>query len=631
MLLRGGLSVAPLDVVRSSSVTGARERLACLRRLLADRQLDGYLINSTDEHLSEYLPEARARRAWLSGFTGSAGELLVGLEQSWLFVDSRYWEQADKQVDVQAVGVCKLGLAGHKGLIQTLKDLGQVRRASGRPFRLGLDPLVIAVEQWRTFERQLRPVEVEVSAVAGNLADRARTELEGGLPALWSERLIFAVGEAVAGQSAAQKLAAVRAEIERAGATVLPVTRLDQVAWLLNLRGWDVPFNPVFIAYAVVTRTESYLFTAPERLDGGVRAALPAEVRVMPYEAYGEILARLSAVGTQAVLVDVRQTTMGTLGCLGAAEVVEADHPIEKLKAHKNTAEIASMQRANLQASRAKTRALAEVMRRFAAGEVVSERDVAEAVERCYREEPDFQGLSFNPIAGIGAHSSIVHYSTPDPGCPMTPGALLLLDSGAQYTGGTTDDTRTVVAGTPDPEQVRCYTEVLKAHINCAAQRFPKGTTGAQLDGITRANLWCAGLEYGHGTGHGVGAFLSVHEGPVGINKRAREELQPGMVTSIEPGYYRPGWGGVRIENLYVVREVEKADGTVWYGFEPLTFIPFDARLIDLDRLDERQRGWLAHYNRAVYERLCPDLDPQEVRWLAEQCRFGLESSTIAQ
>jgi Xaa-Pro aminopeptidase len=263
---------------------------------------------------------------------------------------------------------------------------------------------------------------------------------------------------------------------------------------------------------------------------------------------------------------------------------------------------------------------------RWSAGDRVTEFDVAEAIAQFYQAEPGFQGLSFNTISGVGANSSIVHYGTPNPNVDLQSGQLLLLDSGAQFLSGTTDDTRTFVVGEATPEQIARYTEVLKAHINCAMQRFPKGTPGCQLDGIARAAMWQAGLDYGHGTGHGVGAFLNVHEGPNGINKRSQEPLEPGMVTSVEPGYYEPGWGGIRIENLYVVKEVPSENNPTlkgtWYEFESLTYIPFDNRLIGRDRLSPQQQEWLERYHAQVVEKLAPTLNPEEAEWLQAACQF---------
>jgi Xaa-Pro aminopeptidase len=314
---------------------------------------------------------------------------------------------------------------------------------------------------------------------------------------------------------------------------------------------------------------------------------------------------------------------MGTYGLLEGARVVETANPIEAIKARKNAVEIEQMKAANLKASRAIVRTLKWISAQLASGESLSELDVARAIADNYQQEANFQGLSFNTIAATGSNSSIVHYGTPSPDQLLKQGQFFLLDSGAQYLGGTTDATRTIIIGEPTPEQILRYTEVLKAHINCAMQQFPKGTTGAQLDGITRYTLWQEKLDFGHGTGHGVGAFLNVHEGPNGISKRVNETLEPGMVTSIEPGYYLPNWGGIRIENLYVVKDLSTetdANTTPWYGFEPLTYVPFDQRLIDLNRLSQKQREWLEWYNWATLEKLTSTLEPAEAEWVKQAC-----------
>ncbi len=603
--------MASLDFAISSTQT----RLLQLRTLMAEQALDGYLVLAADEHLNEYLPQVKQRRTWLSGFTGSSGDFLVGTGKSWLFVDSRYYEQADLEVDADWVAVSKLEREGHKTMVETLEILAL---EAGR-FRLGFDPHTLAIDTYRSLLKRLRPVRVELVACEGNLVDQVRLEC-GETVIVPTETPIFTVPVARTGQSVPDKLAAVREAMVKANAEVLPITKLDQVAWLFNLRGWDVPYNPVFIAYAIVTTDAAYLFTALERVDAQIREAL-AEVTVLPYAEYAQTLQSLSSEQAR-VLIDIQRTTVGTFRLLGKACVVEVQSPVEKLKAHKNATELAQMQLANLKASRAKVRTLQWLDERLQAGVRLSELDVARKVEGFYQEELDCQGLSFNTIAAAGANTSIVHYGTPSAEVFLESGSLLLLDSGAQYLGGTTDDTRTVSIGVPTAEQILHYTEVLKAHINCALQRFPQGTTGAQLDGITRSSLWLAGLDYGHGTGHGVGAFLNVHEGPAGLNKRALEPLVPGMVTSIEPGYYRPGWGGIRIENLYIVREIE-AGPTPWYGFEPLTYIPFDRRLIDPSRLEPRQQQWLAHYYRVLLTKLVPLLDSVEEHWLRAACNLA--------
>jgi Xaa-Pro aminopeptidase len=624
--------------------TVTQEKFAALRSHLATHRLDGYLVPAADEHLNEYLPEAKRRRIWLSGFSGSAGDLLVGQETAWLFVDSRYYEQADLEADPVLMQVSKLGLDGQKTLDETLEALGRESAQAGNHFRLGFDPFTLTVSQFRNFQKQLEPSGVVLVPIAGNLVDRVRLQqpwMSAEPLPTYADSKLFYLPDALTGETIEQKLKRVREAMHKANADVLPITKLDQIAWLYNLRGWDVPYNPVFIAYTIVTPNAAYLFTNLDRIDLDLQAFLQKQVTLQPYELYGETLKALVAQApNQRVLIDRKHTTMGTHELLTdpvtpiACKIVEGSNPIEGMKARKNAIEISQMQQANLKASRAKTRTLKWVSDQFNSGETLTEADVAATVEQFYAEEADFQGLSFNTIAGAGANSSIVHYGTPNPQRVLHDGEFLLLDSGAQYASGTTDDTRTLIVGDPTPEQVECYTEVLKAHINCAMQRFPKGTTGAQLDGITRSTLWFAGLDYGHGTGHGVGAFLNVHEGPNGISKRVSEPLEPGMVTSIEPGFYKSGWGGIRIENLYVVKDLTPAGETsetdakpdpnklTWYGFEPLTYIPFDNHLIDRDRLDERHQAWLAQYNEAIIARLTHTLSPEEATWLKEVCTF---------
>ncbi len=630
-------------------VQNVREKFADLRAFFQEDVLDAYLIPSADEHLNEYLPAAKQRRVWVSGFTGSAGDLLLGRQQAWLFVDSRYYEQADLEVDAGLIQVCKVGLDDHKTLEETLEALGKAATEKGKAFRLGLDPFTLSVSQYRELKKRLEPWGVALISLHQNLVDRVR------LLDFWSERdpipaiahsKVFAVPADLTGETVAGKLTRVREEMAKKNTQILPVTKLDQIAWLFNLRGWDIPYNPVFIAYALVTTDQAWLFTNIDRIEPAIREDLAAHVTLLPYEQYGDTVRSLiSQLSPCRVLLDPRRSTMGTYELVNAqshkGKIVEADNPIEGMKARKNEVELAQMQQANLKASCAKTRTLKWLADELAAGHSLTEADVAAAIERFYAAAAGFQGLSFNTIAGAGANSSIVHYGTPDPKRTLQPGDLLLLDSGAQYAAGTTDDTRTVVIGEPTPAQIERYTEVLKAHINCAMQRFPKGTTGAQLDGITRSTLWFAGLDYGHGTGHGVGTFLNVHEGPNGISKRVNEALSPGMVTSVEPGYYEPEWGGIRLENLYVVKDLAATTPSdagqqltpnqptddkpkmSWYGLESLTYIPFDNRLIDLNRLDARQRQWLTAYYQAIVEKLSSYLTQEEMTWLEATCNLA--------
>jgi Xaa-Pro aminopeptidase len=632
--------MAPLDLLKpQSSQSLTQEKLSNLRALMATHRLDGYLIPSADEHLNEYLPHAKQRRTWISSFTGSAGDLLVGQDQSWLFVDSRYHEQADFQVDLSLIQVSKLGLEGHKSLSETLEALGQEATQNATTFRLGFDPFTLAVESFRALQKRVEAAGVVLVTVATNLIDQVRIQspwIESEPLPLYANSKLFRLPDSATGATVEQKLTRVREAMQTAKTDILPLTKLDQIAWLFNLRGWDVPYNPVFIAYAIITPDQAFLFTNLDRIEVSIQQALTSQVTLLPYEQYAETLKSLISPPQSRVLLDPKHTTMGTYWLLvedtpttakDNLQVVEAANPIEGIKACKNAVEVEQMQQANLRASRAKVRTLKWLSDQLTVGQQVTEADVAAAIAQYYSEEADFQGLSFDVIAATGANSSIVHYGTPNAKTVLKPGELLLLDSGAQYLTGTTDDTRTLIIGEPTPEQIERYTEVLKAHINCAMQRFPKGTTGQQLDGITRSTLWLSGLDYGHGTGHGVGAFLNVHEGPNGISKRSQAPLEPGMVTSIEPGFYQPGWGGIRIENLYVVKDLTPssssqtdAAATAWYGFEPLTYIPFEKRLIDLTRLELRQQQWLESYHAAVLTQLASTLSTSDAEWLHSVC-----------
>jgi Xaa-Pro aminopeptidase len=366
-----------------------------------------------------------------------------------------------------------------------------------------------------------------------------------------------------------------------------------------------------------------------------VRQALAGQVQIREYDQYVPTLRSLilDSQTNQKVLVAIAQTTYGTYLQLQEvnAKIQEAEHPVENFKSHKNNVEIAQMQQANLKASWAKTMTLKWIEEQIDAGNSISERDVANKIEGLYKQQEGFYDLSFPTIAGAGANGSIVHYGNPSHEFKLIKGDLLLLDSGAQFYGGTTDDTRAISIGSPTDEQRDRYTEVLKSHINCAMQKFPKGTTGSQIDGIARSSLWQSGLDYGHGTGHGVGVFLNVHEGPNGISKRVNQTIDVGTINSIEPGYYQPKWGGIRLENLYFVKEIPKepqevtasqdSNSTPWYEFESLTYIPFDKKLIDRAKLNPAQVEWLEGYYAKVIEKLSPMLNNEETIWIKQACK----------
>ncbi len=622
----------------STELTGIAQKFATLRSLMAKHKLDVYFVPSADEHLNEYLPEAKQRRQWISGFTGSAGDFLISTDQAWVFVDSRYYEQADMEVEANLQKVCKVGLEDHQTVEEVLEELGQKASQQLQTLRLGIDPFTITVAQYRRLSERLNANGIEIVSITENLIDVVRSHspwVEANPMTPFGNQAVISLPDTLTGESLNKKLERVREAMDKKKSTVLPVTKLDQIAWLYNLRGRDVDCNPVFISYAIITKTEAYLFTNTYRIDQSVRQALAGQVQIREYDQYVPTLRSLilDSQTNQKVLVAIAQTTYGTYLQLQEvnAKIQEAEHPVENFKSHKNNVEIAQMQQANLKASWAKTMTLKWIEEQIDAGNSISERDVANKIEGLYKQQEGFYDLSFPTIAGAGANGSIVHYGNPSHEFKLIKGDLLLLDSGAQFYGGTTDDTRAISIGSPTDEQRDRYTEVLKSHINCAMQKFPKGTTGSQIDGIARSSLWQSGLDYGHGTGHGVGVFLNVHEGPNGISKRVNQTIDVGTINSIEPGYYQPKWGGIRLENLYFVKEIPKepqevtasqdSNSTPWYEFESLTYIPFDKKLIDRAKLNPAQVEWLEGYYAKVIEKLSPMLNNEETIWLKQACK----------
>jgi Xaa-Pro aminopeptidase len=593
-------------------------RLAALFQRLAEYQVDAYLVPSSDAHLNEYGPIYQRRRAAITGFTGSAGDALLCPEGSHLFVDSRYYLQADQEVDQAQFRVHKVGMEGAYTLTGWLTEMERQRGS----LRVGFDPFVVSMEAHTSYAKALKASGSALVPITPNLVD-----------AVWDDRpeppaqQIYALPDEVTGRSVAEKLTAIREQMSQAGADACILTKLDEIAWVTNLRGSDVSHNPVFEAYLVIEREQATCFTrvAPA---AEVQHAVGSQISFQDYSAYPEAVRRLGAVPTLTVWLDTAGTTMGTRLLLSATQRLHtARDPVVLLKAVKNAAEIAAMRNAHRHAAVAKIRSLARLERQLVAGQRVSELAYAEMLHEEYSSEAGFSDLSFTTIAAAGPNGAIVHYSQASPEVELRDGELFLVDSGVQVLGGTTDDTRTVSIGTPTERQRRLYTLVLRCHIALARQKFPEGTSGVVLDALARAHMWNAGLDYGHGTGHGVGAFLNVHEGPQRLGPRGGDEpLQPGMVVSNEPGYYEEGWGGIRLENLYVAVPDDDMpphpSGKRWLQFESLTLIPFDKRLIDWSQLSDAEQAWLARYHQDVAEAIGPLLNDIDREWLREACRL---------
>ena len=578
------------------------------------RGLQAYLIPSSDEHLNEYVPLWGARREFCSGFSGSAGDLLVLPDKAFLYTDSRYHLQAEKELEGTDIDLMAVGQPGVPHLRAHLKELG--RDCDG--LKLGLDPMVVSVSMATQLESALASSGGCVEFVSANLVD-----------GVWKDRPtppttpLRMIPIEWAGTTPQQKVSRVREELTKAGAQNLVTVKLDQVAWLLNLRSSDdVPFNPVFECYLAIEPDATHLFIRDpsSRVPSSLRQNLP-ELELHEYEAMPDVLRRLQGV----TLVDTGDVTAGVVALLRETQssTKEGSSPLEALKARKNVQEADAMRRANLHASVAKTKALLWLRRQLDAGETVTEASFRDHLEALYAQLPDFNGLSFRTIAATGPNGAIIHYGDCDD-TPLEEGHLFLIDSGAHIGGGTTDDTRTVAVGATSDDQQRAYTLVLKGHIHAAWQRIPLGTAGHVLDTIARAPLWNAGLHYDHGTGHGVGAYLCVHEGPFGLSQRKRGSsssypLATGMVTSVEPGYYKPEWGGIRLEGLYLFEESTPGDGDrPWLQLEPLTFIPHDPTLIDRNLLGKSECAWLDAYHRRCQERLEAHLTQDERTELAE-------------
>ena len=592
-------------------------RLEAMYQLMKDAQVDAYLVLSSDAHLNEYTPEYSRRRTAITGFRGSAGDALICHEGNHIFVDSRYYLQADEEVDSTKFRVHKLGLSGEHTLSQWLTEVERERGS----IRVGFDPFVVSTQAHAAYSEALRSPDSELVPIDANLID-----------AVWEDQpappsnSIYALHAAVTGSSVAEKLSNVRKEMAEAGVNLLVLTKLDEVAWVTNLRGSDIAFNPVFEAYLVIDleRATCFARTTPPR---EVENALNSLVEFQPYEAYVESMKQAGAKASGTVWLDPSGTTMATRLLLNTDQKIhEKPNPVVLLKAIKNDAEIAASRESHRHAAAAKIRSFKGLEDKIRSGQKVSELDYSHLLHEEYSSEDGFYDLSFTTIAAAGANGAIVHYADADPDVLLRDGEMLLVDSGVQMLGGTTDDTRTVIVGTPTQRQKQVYTLVLRGHINLAMQRFPEGTGGIALDALARTHLWNSGLDYGHGTGHGVGAFLNVHEGPQRIAPRGADEpMKVGMIVSNEPGFYEAGWGGVRLENLYVVATDDEMpaqpDGKRWLRLDALTLIPFDTSLIDWEELSNAERLWLGGYHQEVWDTISPMLGDEDRQWLWGKCQ----------
>ncbi len=580
------------------------ERLAALRATLAAQGVDGFILPLTDEYRSEYVPGCAQRLAWLTGFTGSAGTFLALGDHAVLFVDGRYTVQAAEQLDP--------ALFEQAHLIDRPPSqwLGEHLQAGQK---VGYDPALHVKAEIDRLEKACAKARASLVPLAANPVDQVWTTRPAAPIAP-----VLPLAERYAGESVDAKRARLGAEVAKAGAEVAVITALDSIAWLLNLRGGDVPFNPVSLSQVLLHGDGAVeLFIDRRKLQPG--QSLGNGVSVQPLEQFGAALDSLGGQG-RTVLVDPAWTTVAITTRLrqAGARLIEGEDPCVLAKACKNPVELAGAFAAQRRDGAAMVRFLAWLEGAAAGGEL-TELAAAARLDQERRADPLFRGPSFETISAAGPNAALPHYRvTPDSNRRLTPGNLYLVDSGGQYLDGTTDITRTVAIGTAAPEHRRHFTLVLKGHIAIDRVRFPVGTTGAQLDSLARHPLWQAGLDYDHGTGHGVGAYLCVHEGPARIAKSGHVPLKPGMILSNEPGYYQAGAYGIRIENLLAVAPKGKPAGgeRELLGFDALTRCPIDRRLIQTDLLDPGEVAWLDDYHALVRAELAPLLGGVALAWL---------------
>ena len=587
----------------------APARIAALRAELKRRGLDGFVVPRADRQQNEYLPASEERLAWLTGFTGSAGAAIVLAERAALFVDGRYTVQAATQIDGKLFAIEHLvDSPPEQWLEQNLK--------SGA--KLGYDPWLHTSESADRLRKACATAGAELVAVDGNPID-----------ALWSDRPAPPSGPVslrdikLAGESAADKFKRIQAELKKLRADVLVVSDPQNVAWAFNIRGSDIAHTPLALAFAVIPREgKPALYVETAKLDNKTRPALE-EIAVV--RAPAELARDLAQLKDKTVRLDqasAADALTRLVSGYGGKPVRGAD-PIALMKAVKNHAEIAGSRAAHTRDGVAMARFLAWLEREAPAGKL-TEIDAVEALESFRRDSGLLKDISFPTIAGSGPNGAIVHYRvTRATNRTIGKNELFLVDSGAQYEDGTTDITRTVAVGTPSDEMRDRFTRVLKGHIAIASAVFPENTSGAQLDPLARTALWQAGLDFDHGTGHGVGSYLSVHEGPARISKLGTVALRRGMILSNEPGYYKTGAYGIRIENLLLVIAAPEPKGAEKpvNAFETLTLAPIDRRLIDSRLLTAKERNWIDSYHAHVQEVLSPLLDAATRAWLDAAAR----------
>lgn len=589
-------------------MTEINERLAKLREIMKQEGISACIVPGTDPHASEYIADFWKEREWISGFDGSAGTAAVILDKAGVWTDSRYFLQGAEQLEGTGFELMKQGLPDTLEIIPWLISELKVGE------KVAVNSQMFSVNAYAAMKNELQSNGIQL--VALDLMAKTWTDR----PALPLNKL-FVFDVKYAGKSAAEKLEILRGELKKARANAFVLSALDDIAWLFNIRGNDVSYNPVVIAYALVEEEKATLFIENEKLTSETKAYLAAEgVSVAPYLSVYDSLRNIPA--ENAVLIDGAKLNQSLYEAIPeACAKRNMMSPVFRLKSIKNEVELEGVRRAMIKDGVALTRFFMW-LENSVGKEEISEISLSKMLYDFRAEQENFVGESFGTIAGYAGHGAIVHYrATPESDASLVSENILLLDSGGQYFDGTTDITRTITLGKPTEQQIADFTMVLKGHINLGKAVFPTGTRGSQLDILARKALWDNCLNYGHGTGHGIGHFLNVHEGPQSIRMDENPvTLQPGMIISNEPGMYRAGEYGIRIENLVHVVPAAKTEFGQFLTFETLTLFPIDKNLIDVYALEMDEVDWLDAYHQKVFETLSPYLNKEEQKWLKEKC-----------
>ncbi|MFA8435505.1 MAG: aminopeptidase P family protein [Marinifilaceae bacterium] len=579
------------------------ERIAALRKLMEEKQLQAYIIPSTDPHMSEYVPSHWTAREWISGFTGSAGTVVVTQNTAGLWTDSRYFIQAETQLENSGIELYKLGLPETPAIQDWL--LNNLSKDTS----VGFDGACVSLILSRNLKSSLGDKNIHIVGDY-DLVDQ-----------IWTNRPeipdapVFTHDLQYCGKSRTEKLSEIRSEMEKLEADYHFIGSLDDIAWTFNLRGQDVDYNPVVVAYAMINKNSTRLYLNEVKVPLQVVQELSEDgIEIVEYEKIFSDLEELPASAT--VLIDQSRTNRKIYDHI-SANIIERENPSQLLKSQKNSTEIEGMKQAMVKDGVALTHFYYWLEQNLGT-EKITELTMMEKLKYFRSQQEDFKGESFNSIVGYGEHGAIVHYSsTIETDVEIQAESFVLIDSGAQYLNGTTDITRTIPLGPLSEEQKTDFTLVLKGMIQLSMAKFPRGTRGCNLDILARQPLWENGRNYGHGTGHGVGCFLNVHEGPQSIRQEIKEQaILPGMISSNEPGLYREGKYGIRHENLILCKEDKESEFGEFLDFETLTLCHFETRAIQTDLLTEKERTWLNNYHQTVFEKLSPLLDETHRKWL---------------